>query len=713
MPTAPHPIGDEIDDRWSVRADPVAPERRRAWEAMLTLSDGSFGTRGLGEASGSPSWPAVVAAGVYDGAPDPALLTGPIWATLDLDPDDGWVETATLDLHDAVLTSRYTRQDTGHVVTCTKFASAARRGVMAMRVEGPSDSICDSPALIPPPSTPPDARVVANADHVEPHDRCEVSELSVTSPVAAIGAASIQQIADTDGRRSLTRLAAYRADTGAPIDMATAREAVCSTADIGFDRLLAEHRSRWHQRWELARTDISDDRELDTAVKFAEYHLLACANGDDDEAAIGARGLTGPSYNGHVFWDTEVFVVPALAAMAPRSARAALMYRWHRLDAAREQALSCGRSGARFPWESASDGHDVTPREATDLHGDRVQILTGDLEEHIVADVAWAVVRYVDWTGDHRFMASIGATLLAETARYWASRIEVDADGSGHLRNVIGPDEYHERVDDNAFSNVMAGYNLRVAAEHCGRHEAASATERGRWRDLAEQIVDGLDPGTGVYEQFEGFHRLAPTLVSSVGTPPLNAGVVLGHDVVQASQIIKQPDVLMLHHMIPDDVAPWTLEPNLDYYLPRTAHGSSLSPAICAGLLARAGRTREAVRWFRLAALLDLDEVSGASTMGGVHLATMGGVWQALTHGFLGLRLTASGLTLDPKIPGHWGTVAHHVQFRETPIRIEAGADSLRVTAARDIEVGLGDGHDAWSARSHEFRRTTRGWERR
>lgn len=713
MPTAPDPIDGETDDRWSVRVDPVPPERRRAWEAMLTLSDGSFGTRGLGEACGAASWPAVVAAGVYQDSPDPALLVGPIWASVDLDPDDGWSETAELDLHDAVLTSRFTHQDSGDVVATTKFASATRRGVMAMRVVGPVGRICDSPPLTPPPTAPTDAHVVVRSNDGAPHERGAVTEMAVSSSAAAIGAAAVQRIVDTDGRRLLTRLAAYRADSGGPIDTTAAREAVASAAEAGFDHLLAEHRDHWHQRWEPAHTDISGDRELDTAVKFAEYHLLACANGDDDEAAIGARGLTGPSYNGHVFWDTEVFVVPALAAMAPRSARAALMYRWHRLDAAQERARRSGRSGARFPWESAGDGRDVTPRQATDLHGDVVQILTGDLEEHIVADVAWAVVRYVDWTGDHRFMTSIGATLLAETARYWASRIEVDADGSGHLRNVIGPDEYHERVDDNAFTNVMAGHNLRVASERCGRLGAASETERRRWRDLSERIVDGFDPGTGVYEQFEGFDRLAPTLVSSIGTPPLNADVVLGHDVVQASQIIKQPDVLMLHHMIPDDVAPGTLEPNLDRYLPRTAHGSSLSPAICAGLLARAGRTNEAVQWFRIAALLDLDEVSGASTMGGVHLATMGGVWQALTHGFLGLRLTATGLDLDPTIPEDWGTVAHRVQFRTTPITIEASADSLRVTAPRDVEVGIGGGHDVWTGRSHEFRTTTRGWERR
>lgn len=706
-------IDDQVDDRWLVRADPVPPERRPAWEAMLTLSDGSFGTRGLGHTCSSPSSPAVVAAGAYDDSPDPTLLTGPIWATLELEPDDGWIETAELDLHDAVLTSRHTHQDTGAVVTCTKFASAARHGVMAMRVDGPSTSIGDSSVLRPPLTTSADVHVVANTHPGTPSDPCDVSDLSVTSAVAAIGAAGSQQVIDTDGRRSLTRLAVYQADSGASIDMAATRGSACSIAQIGFDHLLVEHSSRWHQRWALARTDISDDAELDTAVKFAEYHLLACANGGRDDAAIGARGLTGPAYNGHVFWDTDVFVVPALAAMAPRSARAALAYRWRRLDAAREQAVRNGRSGARFPWESAADGRDVTPQEGTTLNGEVVPILTGDLEEHIVADVAWAVVRYFEWTGDHQFMTSMGVTLLAETARYWASRIEVDADGSGHLRNVIGPDEYHERVDDNAFTNMMAGYNLRVASDFCGRLGAVNTTERRRWRDLSERIVDGLDPTTGVYEQFEGFDRLAPTLVSSVGTPPLNADIVLGSDVVQASQIIKQPDVLMLHHMIPDDVAPGTLEPNLDRYLPRTAHGSSLSPAICAGLLARARRTSEAVRWFQLAALLDFDPVSGASTMGGVHLATMGGVWQALTHGFLGLRLTGAGLTLDPQFPERWGSVVHHVQYRNAPITIEVSGDSSRVIAPRDVEIGLGDGHDSLSGRSHEFRRTTRGWERR
>jgi trehalose/maltose hydrolase-like predicted phosphorylase len=535
----------------------------------------------------------------------------------------------------------------------------------------------------------------------------------VAGSASVIGAAGCQQTIDADGHRCLTRLAAYRAGSSATVVMTAARTALEAAASLGFDRLLSEHSARWHRRWELARTDISDDAELDIAVKLAEYHLLACANGDDDEAAIGARGLTGPSYNGHVFWDTEVFVVPALAAMAPHAARAALAYRWHRLDAAREQALRSGRSGARFPWESAADGRDVTPREATTLHGDVVPILTGDLEEHIVADVAWAVVRYFDWTGDHRFMRSMGATLLAETARYWASRIEIDADGSGHLRNVIGPDEYHECVDDNAFTNAMAGYNLRVASEHCADVGVATTTERQRWRDLAERIVDGFDPDSGVYEQFDGFDHLAPTLVSSIGRPPLNADVVLGHDAIRASQIIKQPDVLMLHHMIPDDVAPCTLEPNLDRYLPRTAHGSSLSPAICAGLLARAGRTDEATDMFRLAALLDLDPVSGATTMGGVHLAAMGGVWQALTHGFLGLRLIRPGLTLDPRLPTGWGAVSHRVRRRGTPITIHVEGDTMRVTAADDVHVGLRDGHDAATGRSHEFRRTAAGWERR
>ena len=220
----------------------------------------------------------------------------------------------------------------------------------------------------------------------------------------------------------------------------------------------------WARRWETADVVVEGDPGLQQALRLTLFHLMASV-GDHGEAAVGARGLSGPAYRGHVFWDSDVFVLPFLAATHPPAARAMLEYRIRRLPAALEAARRLGRMGARFPWESAADGWDVTPRSAFDQVGRLVRIRTGELEEHIVADVAWATACYLDWTGDGDFEDGPGRDLLVQTARYWASRIRLDREGRGHIYGVIGPDEYHEPVDDNAFTNVMARWNLRRGAE--------------------------------------------------------------------------------------------------------------------------------------------------------------------------------------------------------------------------------------------------------
>ena len=200
----------------------------------------------------------------------------------------------------------------------------------------------------------------------------------------------------------------------------------------------------------------------------------------------------------------------------------------------------------------------------------------------------------------------------------------------------MGPDEYHQLVDDNAYTNVMARWNLRRGAEVLTRTKG-DPEEAETWRALADCLVDGWDPERGLYEQFAGYFDLEPLLMSQIGPPPLAVDMVLGSERVTGSQLIKQADVLMLYHLLPDEVVPDSLAASLAFYEPRTAHGSSLSPAISAALLARAGEPERALELFRLAARLDMDDLTG-TTAGGLHLATMGGVWQALAYGFLGLR---------------------------------------------------------------------------
>jgi trehalose/maltose hydrolase-like predicted phosphorylase len=448
---------------------------------------------------------------------------------------------------------------------------------------------------------------------------------------------------------------------------------------LGFDALLSEHRRAWASRWEEADVVIKGDPDLQFAVRFALFHLMASV-ADEGEAAVGARGLSGRAYRGHVFWDSDVYVLPFLAATHPQAARAMLEYRVRRLPEALRAARAQSREGARFPWESAWSGREVTPRQLHNSRGEAVPVLTGELEEHIVADIAWSAACYIDWSGDEQFACGPGRGLLVQTARWWASRIEPDHVGRGHIRGVIGPDEHHENVDDNAYTNVMARWNLRRAAD--AGAEIVDERERRRWLNLAETIVDGYDPVTGIYEQFAGFHGLEPLRIVDISPRrPVAADMLLGRERLRGAQVLKQADVLMLHYLVPEETKAGSLQPNLDFYEPRTAHGSTLSPGVHATLLARAGQLEQALELLRLTARIDLDDI-GHMTAGGLHLAAMGSVWRALAFGFAGLRPADDALAVDPVLPAAWESLELRVRFRGsrarirvTPGRVEASAD--------------------------------------
>ena len=263
-------------------------------------------------------------------------------------------------------------------------------------------------------------------------------------------------------------------------------------------------------------------------------------------------------------------------------------------------------------------------------------------------------------------------------------------DGGAHIDQVIGPDEYHEPVSDNAFTNVMARWNLRAAARLLSG-QATPGDESRQWTELASSLVDGYQSVTGLYEQFAGYFELEPLMVADVTSAPVAADLLLGRERIAASQVIKQPDVLMLHHLVPDEVAPGSLEPNLDFYGPRTAHGSSLSPAISASLMARAGHADDALRLLRTALRLDLDDLTG-TTAAGLHMATMGGVWQALLFGFAGIRVRAGVLHLDPALPSSWRSLGLRFRCLGRAVVLHITADDVQVGVDTPLRVCL-DGH--------------------
>ena len=665
------------DPAWTLRL-PEDRGRERVTEALAALGNGSAGTRGSWEEAGAAATPLFVVDGVYTA--DSHRLPGPVWTGFDrTDPAPAGRGARLLDLRGGTL---YRCGDGDRTLRSLRFVSLATPQVMALRAEGPETLLHPGDPLRPPSGD-------AGFESGRRGDRCGAT---TGDEAAGIAVAARDRVVTSDGRRTVERLAAWTAGRSGPAGLGDANRRLAEAEARGFDTSLADHRQAWAGRWADAEVTIDGDPDAELAARFAVFHLLSAAS-EHGEAAVGARGLTGTGYAGHVFWDADVFVLPALAALCPPAARAMIEYRLRRLPAARAAALALGRDGARFPWESAGDGTDVTPRRARGADGSSVAIETGPHEEHIVADVAWAAAHYASWTGDAAFLVGAGRPLLVDTARYWASRIETDDDGSGHIRGVIGPDEYHEGVDDNAYTNIMARWNLRRGATllaALGDSDGASV-----WRDLAGSLVDGWDPRVRLYQQFHGYFDLEPLLMSEVGAPPIAVDMLLGAARVSSSQLIKQADVLMAHHLVPDQLEPGSLRPCLDFYEPRTAHGSSLSPAISASLLARAGEPERALALFRLAARLDLDDTTG-TTADGLHLATMGGVWQALAFGFLGLAAQGGTLAVRPHLPSAWTSLALRLHFGGQPIGVRAGTDHVTVTCVAPLPVDVDGRGRTW-----------------
>ena len=667
-----------IDPQWTITIADRQPQSERVHEALLTVADGRLGTRGSQLVSDPADDPSVLFAGVYTGeGPETHLLSGPRWTMLELAGDVQPAARRVLDLHSGTLAYDLTGDAQ---LQALLFASLARPATTAMRVNGIGVSRPEPGGVQPP----------AGVDH-EGGESDGSSWVRVTGSPGSIVAASAELTSDHQQPEQpgwrLDRLACYG---GTPVGVADERDALArlnAARTLGFDGLLAEHRRAWAARWHDADIVIAGDPELQSAVRLALFHLMASV-ADHGEAAVGARGLTGAGYRGHVFWDSDVYVLPFLAATHPPAARAMLEYRVRRLPASLQAARRQGRAGARFVWESAASGEDMTPVSVPNGHGGTDLIYTGQREEHIVADVAWAAAHYIDWTGDQAFAAGPGLELLVQTARWWASRIELDADGGGHIRGVIGPDEYHELVDDDAYTNVMARWNLRrAAAAAAGADHAGTLdfNERHRWLELADAIVDGYDPSTGIYEEFAGFSNLEPLLIAELAPRrPVAADVLLGPERTQSAQIVKQPDVLMLHYLLPDEVAPGSLEPNLDYYDPRTAHGSTLSPGVHAALLARAGRLDEAVDLLRLTSRIDLDDIGGV-TAAGLHVAAMGSVWRTVAYGFGGLRPAGDALAIDPVLPPGWDALELRARFRGSRVRVRVRPDGVHAAAEPPI----------------------------
>lgn len=447
-----------------------------------------------------------------------------------------------------------------------------------------------------------------------------------------------------------------------------------------YSTLLATHIAAWQRVWLDSDIIIEGDERAQLSVRYNIFQILVATPRHDDTVSIPPKTLSGFEYRGHIFWDTEIFILPLLTFTQPALARNLLNYRYHTLAGARRKAQKMGYKGAMFAWESATTGDEVTPQWVPDPNGKLVRIWCGDLEIHINADIAYGSWNYWQNTGDNQWMCDYGAELILDTANFWESRVEWNEQRQKYdILDVIGPDENHERVNNNAFTNVMVQWHLHTAGvlwEWLTKTYPEKATQLAvklnivpqkleNWTFIADNIYLNYDLETGLIEQFDGFYNLEYINFDDYEGRTKSMQGVLGVEETQATQVLKQPDVLMMLYLMRDRFNFKTLTANWDYYTLRTDHvyGSSLGPAIHAIMACDLNLASEAYTHFMRAAMVDLDNVR-SNTTDGIHAASAGGLWQAVVFGFAGIRITENGLTAYPNLPTHWKRLKFRLQWR-------------------------------------------------
>jgi alpha,alpha-trehalose phosphorylase len=439
--------------------------------------------------------------------------------------------------------------------------------------------------------------------------------------------------------------------------------ALSAAKQSGWDGLVADQREYLDDFWDRADVEVDGDAEVQQAVRFALFHVLQ-AGARAETRAIPAKGLTGPGYDGHAFWDTETYVLPLLSVTTPDAAANALRWRHSTLPMAIERASQLGLKGAAFPWRT------IAGQECSGYWP------AGTAAFHVNADIANAVIRYVDLSGDVAFDRGPGIELLTHTARLWRSLGHHDAQGRFHIDGVTGPDEYSALANNNVYTNLMAQQNLVAAADAAKRYPdrarelGVNPEESAGWRDAAQAMSIPYDEAQGVHPQDEGFTRLQ--VWDFADTTPEQYPLLLNFTYfdLYRKQVVKQADLVLAMALRGDAFTPAQKLANFDYYEPLTVRDSSLSACTQAVMAAEVGHLDLAFDYLGEAALMDLRDLEN-NTRDGVHIASLAGAWMALVAGFGGLRHEDGMVSFAPRLPEGLSRLAFSLFLRGRRLHVE------------------------------------------
>lgn len=473
-------------------------------------------------------------------------------------------------------------------------------------------------------------------------------------------------------------------------------------AGADFDELLRLHTENWEKIWTVGEVGLEgDDLSRDT-LNYSLYHLNSIAPRHRDDLSIPARGLSGQTYKGAVFWDSEMFILDYFLYTQPEVARSMVRYRIETLPGALQKAKDYGWEGAFYAWESQEGGYDgCSDYNVTDVFTGRpMRTFFKDKQVHISSAVARAIMQYVTVTGDTALLAQGGARTILECARFYHSLLlKRSTSDYWEIHDVIGPDEYHERVNNNAYTNKMAQATCSWAVQAADMLKKADAeayqafcAETGaesllpRLAQEAEKMYIPAPNADGVIEQFDGYFGLEDVSVDTVRSRLLDKREYWGgaYGVASHTQVIKQADVVTMLEFFHNDYPQSVLKANWDYYSPRTEHGSSLSACMYALLSCRCGDPDSAYPFFLKSAKADWDgggkQWAGLVYIGGTHPAAAGGAWKVLAQGFAGLEVTDHGITVKACLPAQWQRVAFRFCARGKWYRAELSKDRGEIT---------------------------------
>lgn len=472
----------------------------------------------------------------------------------------------------------------------------------------------------------------------------------------------------------------------------------------GWEDTLHSHTTAWDAIWRDMDVTITGDEMAQFLLRYNIYHNIIATPLHSDHLPIGARGLSCQAYQGAAFWDQEVFNFPHYLYTRPDVARNILTYRYRTLDGARKKARDLGYRGAFYAWVSGDTGEEICPSWFFKdvLTGRPIRNHFNLWQIHVSPDILWAVHQYLQVTGDEEFFRSYGGEIAFEVARFLASRVHFRLDRQCYeVIRLLGPDEYHENVDNNYFTNWQTRFACATAAQWYRRMAAqyprdlariAAATgleeaECAQWEDIAARIfVPQPDAETGLIEQFQGFFDLEDITPGELKTRLQDPGEYWGwpNGIAVHTQVSKQADVLQLFMLHRDAEERSVVERNWDYYEPRTQHGSSLSYAVYAITAARLGRSDQGYDYFIRSSTVDLyntgKAISGGTFIGGIHTAACGAAWQVVVHGFAGMSSTPEGILLDPHLPAGWQELSFVLRWRSAVADVTITPDGVRVT---------------------------------